>query len=269
MLPVEALGGHAGGAGHVLLNLGFSQAAGAGWNQYAYATNPNSSIDPSGLAPYVLDPAVWEDQGALIGVGGAAIMGNDEFDALVGAPGTCLFNTTSGVGFGVDLSSPAFSPFAWNFSGTLYGKNYNQTFVTWDQYADWATAIAALPESEIYAAFQVMCQNMGCDPNQQFPVQYQNGNLVWSVSMGGSVDEHNLDGYWADPLTYLHGGNPSWYSGYFFDTPHLIGSDPISAHIDPFGPLDPFHYLIQMPSMLFPPGQSGTATCALVGGCSF
>jgi RHS repeat-associated protein len=30
--------------------------AGAGWNQYAYATNPNSSIDPSGLTPFPYFP---------------------------------------------------------------------------------------------------------------------------------------------------------------------------------------------------------------------
>jgi len=29
---------------------------GAGWNQYAYATNPNSSIDPSGLTPFPYFP---------------------------------------------------------------------------------------------------------------------------------------------------------------------------------------------------------------------
>ena len=32
--------------------------AGAGWNQYAYATNPNSYIDPSGLACYPLERAL-------------------------------------------------------------------------------------------------------------------------------------------------------------------------------------------------------------------
>jgi RHS repeat-associated protein len=33
--------------------------AGTGWNQYAYATNPNSNIDPSGLACYPLEKQVF------------------------------------------------------------------------------------------------------------------------------------------------------------------------------------------------------------------
>ncbi len=83
-----------------------------------------------------------------------------------------------------------------------------------------------------------------------------------------TVNQNNLDGYWQDPLTNFHNGNPSWYSGFFFDTPHIIGTDPISAHVDPFGPFNPLHDVIQLPSMLFPPGASGVATCAVVGGCS-
>lgn len=33
--------------------------AGAGWNQYAYATDPNSFVDPTGLACYPLERKLW------------------------------------------------------------------------------------------------------------------------------------------------------------------------------------------------------------------
>jgi hypothetical protein len=78
-------------------------------------------------------------------------------------------------------------------------------------------------------------------------------------------------GGWQDPLNCLHGGASSWYFGWFFDSGHLVDSTPdvpINAHIDPFGPANPLHYLIQLPSMLFPGGAPGTATCAVNGGCT-
>jgi len=35
------------------------------------------------------------------------------------------------------------------------------------------------------------------------------------------------------------------------------------------GPLNPLHYLIQMPAMLFPSGAPMSGTCSMNGGCSF
>jgi hypothetical protein len=80
------------------------------------------------------------------------------------------------------------------------------------------------------------------------------------------------DGGWSDPITFLHHGASSWYFGLWFDAGHLVdstGSFEINAHIDPFGPLNPLHYLIQLPSMMF--GSSGKqgASCSLNGGCTF
>jgi hypothetical protein len=82
-------------------------------------------------------------------------------------------------------------------------------------------------------------------------------------------DDANASG-WSDPITYMHNGDPSWYFGplFGFDVGHLIGSDPVGAHIDSFGPLNPLHYLIQMPAMLFPGGPLGYATCSISGGCN-
>lgn len=152
----------------------------------------------------------------------------------------------------------------------------NGTFMSASQYAQYKQAVL---ESHIYAVFMVICNNMDCDPNHPFPVKYQNSAMVTNVSLkcepgtGCIVDTNNLDGFWSDPISWFHkdengNGLPSWYSGFFSDTPHLIGSDPASAHIDPFGPFNPLHYLIQIPAMKFPAGASGTMTCSVNGGCN-
>ena len=237
------------------------------WNRYAYVrNNPVSGVDPTGLN----DMNFWDSPAWLqTGVNTDPSFGPpDPFGA---AP-----SLLNGELRGAEAEAEAaYSPFVLQFGGSLYGKLYQGIFPSWDDYADWRTGIAALPESQVYAAFSVICQNQGCDPNELVPVTYQHGNMVYSVQMdcavnqGCTVATDNLDGFWSDPVTFLHQGNPSWYSGYFLDTPHLIGSDPLGAHIDPFGPLNPLHYLIQMPSMLFPSSGWQGASCALNGGCSF
>jgi len=94
--------------------------AGAGWNQYAYATNPNSFVDPSGLCPNCDYPphsdaidAVWKSESGACLVCipiyvnyGQIIMGNTFVDALQGQAGTYvytnMYNQTS-FGFSEDL----------------------------------------------------------------------------------------------------------------------------------------------------------------------
>jgi hypothetical protein len=121
-------------------------------------------------------------------------------------------------------------------------------------------------------AFAGICKNIGCDPNAAYAVTSTYSAMVYNAQLqSGTVNKSNFNGWFKDPLTYLHGGNPSWYQGcgLLFDTVHVIGSDPVSAHVDPFGPFNPFHYLIQMPAMLLPSGAPMSGTCSLNGGCSF
>jgi hypothetical protein len=202
-------------------------------------------------------------------------MGYSIFDAIRGDTHTWSRFVNGVFVWGVDLNSSAFSPFGYSFQGKLYGRSYDQTFDTWDDYANWRTEVASLPSSRIYSAFMVIAKNQGFDPNGSQEMGYRNGALVYAVWVddckageGCTVAKDNLDGFWKDPITWFHHGNPSWYQGFLFDTPHLVGGDPMSAHIDPFGPLNPFHYLIQLPSMLFGSGAPGTATCAVNGGCT-
>jgi len=146
-----------------------------------------------------------------------------------------------------------------------------------------ATGIAALPESQIYQSFLLIASNQALDPNSLLVVGYRYSAMVYGVWVPDLADESvdpgaaKSDGGWQDPLTGFHNGADSWYFGnlFGFDVGHLVdstvtnsGDIPINAHIDPFGPFNPFHYIIQLPSMLFPGGQPGAATCAVVGGCS-
>jgi RHS repeat-associated protein len=99
----------------------------AGWNQYAYATNPNSMIDPSGLFVCssrgngcMTPPSVPEGWGwdlnwnavndGFYGGGGDQniIMGHDIFDAIAKTAGTYFYTNTYGqmsFGFSADLWS--------------------------------------------------------------------------------------------------------------------------------------------------------------------
>lgn len=82
--------------------------AGSGWNQYAYPTNPNSFVDPSGLCGGL--SKIGSEQRNFCGGGGNPYAqdfsqvdeyGNNIFDAIEGAPGTYLtINEQGQLGFG-------------------------------------------------------------------------------------------------------------------------------------------------------------------------
>jgi hypothetical protein len=60
---------------------------------------------------------------------------------------------------------------------------------------------------------------------------------------------------------------------HFFYAGHLVDSNGgdrmINVHVDPFGPLHPFHCLLQFPSSkLFSASPTQGAICMLNGGCS-
>jgi RHS repeat-associated protein len=237
-------------------------------NRYTYArNNPVSLTDPTGLCI-------------------AALL--DENGNVKACYDSILWGGTGGSPWGLppeiaEAEAQYNSQFGIEFKGTLYGKYYDQVFSNWDEYANWATGIAALPESQMYQSFLLIASNQHIDPNALLMVGYQYAAMVYGVWVPDLADESvdsNAavnDGGWQDPLTGFHKGADSWYFGnlFGFDTGHLVdsivtdsGEIPINAHIDPFGPFNPFHYIIQLPSMLFGKGDPGTATCAVYGGCS-
>ncbi|HWW15189.1 MAG TPA: RHS repeat-associated core domain-containing protein [Candidatus Dormibacteraeota bacterium] len=97
--------------------------AGFGWNQYAYATNPNSFVDPSGLQ---LCP-VWANssgsgcgnQGGFEFGGNGAAYGNGGFDLSCGGNGFCNNNGTvlsDGTIATIGLIGPGYTN-AWSGNG--------------------------------------------------------------------------------------------------------------------------------------------------------
>jgi hypothetical protein len=128
--------------------------------------------------------------------------------------------------------------------------------------------------SQINKTFVLIARNLGLDPNAEVPVSIQYKSGVWNVALWNctancKVNQDANGSGWLDPITFMHKGDPSWYYGnvFGFDVGHVIGSDPASAHIDPFGPLNPLHYVIQLPAMIFPGGPTGYTRCSINGGC--
>jgi hypothetical protein len=160
-----------------------------------------------------------------------------------------------------------------NFAQYNIGGTYT---VNWD--AQMQAEINA-DENKIYKTFLVLAQNIGLAPDQSIKIGYKWAAGVWNVwcPQGTSCEVNQArasENGWKDPLTAFH--SESWYQGPWydsvgFDVGHFaVGLDGvIGAHIDTFGPFNPFHYLIQMPEMLIPQSPTGYATCAISGGCSF
>lgn len=271
--------------------LGGSSQVPQSLNRYTYVTNdPLSFSDPSGR---LLDPTcgVYDR-----GCGGAGSGGMDNGGQGMGG-GWGFGGGGGGGGAGVEacgvdiycIQNGGIGPFgspvaqihcdsdgycmtgSWAFSTYLVGGTYS---------IDWAGQRQAeinAAVNKINKAFSLIAKNMGLDPNQEVPVKVQYNYGVWNVQLncdagtGCTVDQNaaNKAG-WPDPITFMHQGDSSWYFGslFGFDAGHLIGNDPAGAHIDPFGPFNPLHYLIQMPAMLFPGGPVGYTTCSISGGCN-
>ncbi|MGH9433863.1 MAG: RHS repeat-associated core domain-containing protein, partial [Terriglobia bacterium] len=237
-------------------------------NRYAYAlNNPESLTDPSGLCPpdepcgHLLDPSTCDGiacAGSLSGGGG-----QDEFELLQLAAGMCLGNCTDAGGV--------------QFTGYLDGQYVNTTFDSWDDYASWRTAVAALPQNEIYDAFWALLENNGLNPNTEFGVfGYQQGP-TWNVQLlGYPLNTANAaQGRIPDPYHGVHAGN-SWYGLSPVNTLHLV-DDPkgAEAHFDLFNGvlLFPLHELFDyLPSLFINPKSqvpqpSVNWYCSGNGGC--
>jgi RHS repeat-associated protein len=187
-------------------------------NRYTYVlNNPTTLTDSTGLRPtgptympvYTCDNSAGNDISSGCAGGGDAgnaIFGNDIFDAIMGAAGYSVYNTPFGLGFGFDPSSAALSPFQYQFTGTLYGTSYAnnpQTFNTWDQYADWASSIAALPQNQpgyldavnAQLAYVIgLLEQMGVDENDPRMAAFEaaNSDLLSLNVQGGNVDFNNV-----------------------------------------------------------------------------
>jgi RHS repeat-associated protein len=239
-------------------------------NRYAYVlNNPTSGTDPSGL----LACRSWRCPSWLTGGGldlaslfngDGDFYGFDEFDLI---DPNSFYNQYFYNWF---LSSD-WSPWDIQFNGILYGKSYSATFHTWNQYAAWSMYIGSLPESRCYESFLAIAQNQDLSDDSSYSVTCSSGTagLTETATLNGhTLNLANLNGFWQDPISALHNGDASWYRGYFFNTAHVIASVPVSAHVDPFGPFNPFHYVIQLP-LGWVSGPPQTATCSVNGGCTF
>jgi len=245
------------------------------WNRYSYVRNsPLNATDPTGqrmrasanvepvggdgdyLSSVLMADMAWgEDAGAFI------------FDEM-------MFGGPSAVDAGGLLNSPVAQHHcdgsycmvgSYNFS-TANGDG------TWT--VDWqAQENAEIREAihQINQAFVGLAELSGTDPNQAVAVSIQLKYGAWVVTCPSCTVQGLGDNKgWKDPLTYLHGGLSSWYLGnplasLFWDITHVVADG--SAHVDPWGPFNIFHYIVQMPEMADPVGPIYPATCSINGGC--
>jgi hypothetical protein len=192
-----------------------------------------------------------------------------------------IVNTGSSIGNGsaeLGAAESSYSAnFGWQASGLLYGKNYSQFFASLDQYADWRTSIAALPESKVYSAYMLDCAHSvtSCSGNDLITTRYQ-GLAGNHALVGSTLDQTSVTGMIPDPSitsNVMHGGR-SWYDWNLISTGHVATfNGNVESHFDTFSPifLTPFHFLVDvLPSFFInpKPGVPGpTYVCSPVGGC--
>jgi len=259
-------------------------------NRYSYVVNnPTNLTDPLGLqgegACYDLSPFYpacyfqgereWWDAygvcGILLNCGLYSALyvdafGNTMFDAIAGKEGTY---------FGFDLrGNPVWGsfvpdPFELHFQGSLYGNEYSQTFASFDAYADWRTGIAALPASQIYAAWQEACQHSTAECSETVTVLVRRRGWTYNVRVSGGIANVGFPRTLPNPFTFEH-PQRSYYTWSPVNTAHLVPliEERVEAHYDLFHAyfLFPLHMAEWIAGVLTG-NQQSTWTCSVVGGC--
>lgn len=251
------------------------------WNRYSYVRNsPLNATDPSGLMMRVsadVEP-VGGDDDYLSAALAASIAWGEEPGALIADE--VAFGGPSAIDASGLLDSPLTQHkcdgnYCMVGSYNFATRNADGTYtVDWD--AEFQAGVDAA-EAAINRAFRTLANNRGLTPDQAITIGYNWGSGVWNVwcTNGCSVDPVAASNWgWKDPVTIFH--SESWYGGSWFDSlgfdvDHLVVNDGVlGAHVDPFGPFNPLHYLIQIPEMkLTTPTPPGFLTCSLSAGCSF
>ncbi|MGH9432926.1 MAG: hypothetical protein ACRD3T_15430, partial [Terriglobia bacterium] len=166
------------------------------------------------------------------------------------------------------------------FTGYLDGQYVNTTFDSWDDYASWRTAVAALPQNEIYDAFWALLENQGWDPSQTYQVQVYRWGLLANVATGlGPQNAANATpGSISDPYKGTHPGGSFISLWPPVNTPHCAsGALGATCHNDAFSAIWflPFHEVFDyLPSLFINPQNPNASpngvvpwTCSIAGGC--
>ena len=252
-------------------------------NRYAYAlNNPTSLTDPTGLdSAFTIDggcnDTISQLTNAVCRAGGGGGGGNGS-----GYLGEYL----NGFGYPPDMPPGALGSYnqylqdncigCWSFSGTLYGQTYtNQSFSSIDAYLDWRTSLAAQPQSQAYQVYMLACQyatNPCSGTNDSVSVWLKGITYNGQINSPLDVAAAAQDGF-QDPTGMMHNGDDSWYIGSFaglfgFEVGHVVNNPyDEEVHYDDFGPLNPLHYVTQVPLGAIMGTTPTTYTCSVIGGC--
>jgi RHS repeat-associated protein len=242
-------------------------------NRYAYvANNPTTLTDPPGLfLPY--GDCSWT--GTCMSGGGAGWGDWENWWGTWGAGNILYENEAANEAQYVEDNCIG----CVQFQGNFYGQYVNKTFDSWDQYADWRTSVAALPQNQIYDGFWDLLENQGGDPSQEYKVRVYWWGL--SPNVGGMGPLNPPGGGWVrDPVSVTHPGGSFIELWPPVDSPHCAANDPYlngtgSCHNDNFNDLWllPLHELFEyLPSLFINPNSqipqnTSTWYCSVVGGC--
>jgi RHS repeat-associated protein len=260
-------------------------------NRYAYVlNNPTSLADPLGLnAADCNDP--WHAEGhpecgnplgngvgGWGGAGGGGGAGGVDWAPGWGPPPTSLTGTL------ILLEEEQFEAQfeadecigCVQFQGVLYGHYVRETFDSLDQYFNWLTPEASLPENMVYQAFWALAENKGLDPNQEYDVSVYWWGLLPNVYRAG-IPLNTAAGRTSDPVHVTHTG-PSYIGPGLLDTSHCADEAwGGTCHNDTFSPiwLFPLHELFDYLPSFFVNGQNPKGqprgvtawTCSVVRGC--
>ncbi len=159
--------------------------------------------------------------------------------------------------------------------GTLYGQSISEIFSSFAAWANYATSQAALPENQAYQVYMLACQyatNPCSGTNDSVSVWLKGITYNGQIDSPLDVAAAAQDGF-QDPTGMMHNGDDSWYidsfAGLFgFEVGHVV-NDPygMEVHYDDFGPLNPLHYVIQVPLGAIIQTPSQPYTCSVIGGC--
>jgi len=165
-----------------------------------------------------------------------------------------------------------------NVSGWMYGKYVVASFSNLDNYFNFLTDFAGLPENKRYAAYWLDCQHSAtpCVGGEKLLSRTEGVTTNYRIQ-GFALDPNSMGGMIRDPSFFsnmVHGG-PSWYTRGILDAGHVATyQSDVESHFDLFNGVlaFPLHFLFDYLPSLFINTHPGvtvpTYTCSPIGGCN-
>jgi len=237
------------------------------WNMYAYVTNnPTTLTDATGLDGGYSGPpcgAWWICEAQYQSMGCMA--------GEYGCPGTPSEADIGEQEYIYDNCIGCVSFDGYTFRSFAAWADFSTSEAVWQQELDRVNNGAT-------AAFDALFENNGrLDPNAAYKVTVTDRGFSVEDTLTGyllnvaNAEQNGIN----DPFSLLFHPGASWYETDFLglfgtDVTHLVlGPNGVAmGHVDPWGPLNPLHGIIQvLGGLIGGTSQWGTLTCSYANGC--